>query len=82
MSKKEDIKKEIVSYTADDEQIKITIEGKSAMAFWNHDLKFEAAIALLEIIDEKDFAEDDNWEEYHNYVEKVMEALHIESFRR
>lgn len=82
MSKKEGIKKEIVSYTADDEQIKITIEGKSAMPFWNHDLKFEAAIALLEIIDEKDFAEDDNWEEYHNYVEKVMEALHIESFRR
>lgn len=70
-----------VSYLEDGEKIEITVKGNSSMPFWKHDLKFEAAIALLETVDEKEFAEDDNWEGYHEYVAKVMEALHIENFR-
>lgn len=50
------------------------------MPFWNHDLKFEAAIALLSTVDEKDFAEDGKHEDYHEYVKRVMEALHIPNF--
>ena len=51
------------------------------MPFWNHDLKFVAAIALLGTVNEKDFVEDDKWEDYDEYVARVMEALHIPDFR-
>lgn len=50
------------------------------MPFWNHDLKFEAAIALLSTVDEKDFAEAGIHEAYYEYVRRVMEALHIPDF--
>ena len=82
MKKKESIKKQITGYTENDEKFTITIEGNSSMPFWNHDLSFEAAIALLSIVNEKDFAEDDKWEEYDEYVARVMEALHIPDFRQ
>jgi len=50
------------------------------MPFWNHDLKFEAAIALLSTVDEKDFAEASIHEAYYEYVRRVMEALNIPDF--
>ena len=80
MPKKELIKKQLIATSEDGEQIKVVYEGNSSMPFWNHDLKFEAAIALLTTVDEKDFAENGNWEQYHEYVDKVMEALHIPNF--
>ena len=80
MSKKELIKKQLSGSTESGENITVTIEGNSSMPFWNHDLKFEAAIALLSTVDEKDFAEGDNHEDYYEYVRRVMEALHIPDF--
>ena len=81
MSKKELIKKQLSGSTESGEHITVTIEGNSSMPFWNHDLKFVAAIALLGTVNEKDFVEDDKWEEYDEYVARVMEALHIPDFR-
>lgn len=81
MSKKELIKKKLVATSEEGEEIKISIEGNSTMPFWNHDLKFEAAISLLETVNEKDFDEDDMMEDYDKYVSRVMEALHIPNFR-
>lgn len=51
------------------------------MSLWNYDLTSEAAIALLSIVNEKDFAEDDKWEDYPEYVARVMETLTIPDFR-
>ena len=81
MSKKELIKKQLSGSTESGENITVTIEGNSSMPFWNHDLKFEAPIALLGTVNEKDFVEDDKWEDYDEYVARVMEALHIPDFR-
>ena len=81
MSKKELIKKQLSGSTESGENITVTIEGNSPMPFWNHDLKFVAAIALLGNVNEKDFVEDDKWEDYDEYVARVMEALHIPDFR-
>lgn len=57
------------------------IEGNSSMSIRNHDLTSEAAIALLSIVNEKDFAEDDKWGDYPEYVARVMETLTIPDFR-
>ena len=80
MSKKELIKKQLSGSTESGENITVTIEGNSSMPFWNHDLKFEAAIALLSTVDEKDFAEAGIHEAYYEYVRRVMEALNIPDF--
>ena len=80
MSKKELIKKQLSGSTESGENITVTIEGNSSMPFWNHDLKFVAAIALLSTVDEKDFAEAGIHEAYYEYVRRVMEALHIPDF--
>lgn len=65
---------EIISITSgsvnDDETLKITIEGDSNMPFWNHVLKVNAILSLLNSIDVKQYYED----------KKVQEA--DESFRR
>ena len=81
MSKKEFTKKQLSGYAESGEEISVMIEGNSSMPFWNHDLKFVAAIALLGTVNEKDFVEDDKWEDYDEYVARVMEALHIPDFR-
>lgn len=80
MSDKKFTKLELNGYTEEDEKIAIKIEGDSSMPFWHHDLKFEAAIALLSTVDEKDFAEDGKHDAYYEYVKRVMEALHIPNF--
>ena len=80
MSKKELIKKQLSGSTESGENITVTIEGNSSMPFWNHDLKFEAAIALLSTVDEKDFAEAGDHEAYYEYVRRVMDALNIPDF--
>lgn len=67
-------------YTEEDEKITIKIEGDSSMPFWNHDLKFEAVIALLSTVDEKDFAEDNRHDDYYRYAKKVIESLNLPNF--
>lgn len=53
----------------------ITVEGSSDMPFWKHDLKIEAAMALLDTIDLKDFAEHDMYEKYFKYVHQLKELV-------
>jgi len=80
MPEKKFTKLKINGYNEEDEKILVEVEGDSSMPFWNHDLKFEAAIALLSTVDEKEFAEDGNHDAYYEYVKRVMEALHIPNF--
>ena len=81
MGKKEFVNRKIIGLSGDGDEIKITIEGNTSMPFWNHALKFEAVIALLSTIDEKDFVDGNTWDSYNEYVSEVIDALHIENFR-
>ena len=56
-------------------QLKITIEGYSDLPFWNHDLKLEAALCLLESVDIKHFYEDGKEEAFFKYMERMRESL-------
>lgn len=56
-------------------EIKISIEGYSDMPFWNHDLKIKAAMALLNMVDRKDFAEYNKDEEFFKYIKELRELI-------
>ncbi|MFL9651890.1 hypothetical protein [Exiguobacterium chiriqhucha] len=55
--------------------LKVDVEGESNMPFWNHDLKLDAVIALLESVDMKDFYEDNKHEEFNQYMNEIQELL-------
>jgi hypothetical protein len=56
-------------------EVKVTVEGKTDMPFWNHDLKIKAAIALLETIDYKDYCNDGKENEFHQQLEELQEVI-------
>lgn len=62
-------------------EVGVTVEGETEMPFWNHDLKIRAAIALLESVDYKDFAEDSKEREFEKYLQELEETINaIRSF--
>lgn len=56
-------------------KVKVTIEGKTEMPFWKHDLKLQAVKHLLETVDSKDFYEADKHMEFHQEIEEIKELL-------
>lgn len=59
-------------------ELEISIKGSTELPFWNHDLKFQAALALLETIDRKDFFENNEGKlflEYMNELKGLLDAL-------
>ena len=56
-------------------ELEITIKGEAELKFWKHDLKFKAAIALLETIDRKDFLEAGMLEEFDQFISKVRKTV-------
>ncbi|GAB6422905.1 hypothetical protein bcgnr5372_26850 [Bacillus luti] len=55
--------------------LKISITGPTKIPFWKHDLKIEAAIALLETVDFKDFAENNEADLFFDKMEELQELL-------
>lgn len=60
---------------SDGDSLSMTIEGMSAMPFWLHDLKFMAAISLLESVDYKDFFESGLEVEYEKFVKQLEDLV-------
>ncbi|HCG4536200.1 TPA: hypothetical protein NJY08_005054 [Salmonella enterica subsp. enterica serovar Typhi str. AG3] len=54
--------------------IEITIEGDSNMAFWNHDLKAKAILALLKDIDIKHYDELNRSDEAYKTAEEIIRS--------
>lgn len=67
---KQDTEFEINSHM-NGEKVSINVKGKTEMPFWEHDLKIKAAIALLNTVDFKDFANENKYDEF----EKLMDEL-------
>lgn len=68
----------VLSMESIDEQgveLKVTIEGKTDMPFWKHDLKLKVVKSLLETIDKKDFYEADKDMEFYQEIEEIKELL-------
>lgn len=63
-----------------DDKISVTVKGVSEMPFWHHDLKIEAALALLETVDKKDFYEDNQEELFYKYMDRLREKLEFLQF--
>lgn len=58
------------------ETLKVTVEGTTAMPFWKHDLKLQAALELLETVDRKHFMEDDdNYDLLYKYTNQIRRTL-------
>ncbi|MBR2652235.1 MAG: hypothetical protein IKE75_01130 [Bacilli bacterium] len=57
------------------ENVKGEIEGYSNMPFWNHDLKLEVVLALLNTVDYKDFFESPNYNQLNDYTKQIIEAI-------
>jgi len=55
--------------------LKVTVEGKTDMPFWKHDLKLKVIKSLLETIDKKDFYEADKDMEFYQEIEEIKELL-------
>jgi hypothetical protein len=58
--------------------VRIQLEGKSDMPFWNHDIKLEAVKSLLGTIDRKEFYEvgmDEEFERYMSEIQEILEAV-------
>lgn len=49
----------------------VTVEGKTAMPFWKHDLKLQGALELLETVDRKEFMEEDMYDELIKYINEI-----------
>ncbi|GAB6456155.1 hypothetical protein bcgnr5390_12190 [Bacillus luti] len=72
---KQDTEDNSVCLNMESEDIKISITGPTKIPFWNHDLKIEAAIALLETVDFKDFAENNEADLFFDKMEELQELL-------
>ncbi|MEC5308526.1 hypothetical protein [Bacillus thuringiensis] len=57
------------------ENVKGEIEGYSNMPFWNHDLKLEVVLSLLNTVDYKDFFESPNYNQLNDYTKQIIEAI-------
>lgn len=55
--------------------IKVTVEGKTELPFWQHDLKLRAAIGLLGTVDFKDFADANKEDLYFNLMEELRKTI-------
>lgn len=53
---------------------KVTVEGQSAVPFWNTDLKMKAIIGLIGSVDEKDVIDDP---QQHEKVQKMLRELEL-----
>lgn len=71
MKKKTKSVLETMNFNSDD-KLKITIEGTTEIPFWEHDLKLEAAIALLSTVDTKHFIEDGKYELLEKYTKELL----------
>lgn len=56
-------------------KLEISIKGSTDLPFWNHDLKFQAAVTLLETIDRKDFFEYNKGELFFEYLNELRDLL-------
>lgn len=57
------------------EELSVKVKGLSEMPFWNHDLKIEAALALLSTVDRKEFYEDNQEELFNDYMDQLRETM-------
>lgn len=57
--------------------LKITIEGETAYPLWKHDLRIEAALALLETIDRHHFVERGKVEEFEEYIKNLKDSIEM-----
>lgn len=74
------LKGEKTSFSIEGQDLKIKITGRSKMPFWNHDLKLDAAITLLETVDVKDFYESNQEEMFYEKIKELQNILkHINS---
>jgi len=56
-------------------KLKVTIEGKTDMPFWKHDLKLKAIKKLLVTVDKKDFYEADKDMDFYELIEEIKDLL-------
>lgn len=59
------------------EDIKGEIEGYSNMPYWNHDLKLEAILKLLNTVDQKDFIESQNYNQLDYYTKEIIKMIEV-----
>ncbi|PFS66412.1 hypothetical protein [Bacillus thuringiensis] len=59
------------------ENIKGEIEGYSDMSYWNHDLKLEAILKLLNTVDQKDFLESQNYNQLDYYTKEIIKMIEV-----
>jgi len=62
------------------EEISVSVKGLSEMPFWHHDLKIEAALALLSTVDRKEFYEDNQEDLFNNYMDQLREKMEYLQF--
>jgi hypothetical protein len=72
---KEAAKFQLCSSGENGEVFKISIEGKTEMPSFKHDLKLMAIIALLETVNFQDFIEPDQLEILDEYSTKLISSM-------
>jgi hypothetical protein len=67
----------VMESQSDKEIVKVTVEGKTDMPFWKHDLKLKAALTLIQTVGYKDFFEDGKEDLLEEYYDKLLNALNF-----
>jgi hypothetical protein len=57
------------------EDKKAEIEGYSDMPYWNHDLKLDLFLRLLNTVDEKQFLESQNHDQLDYYTKEMIKMI-------
>ncbi|WP_280771221.1 hypothetical protein [Salipaludibacillus daqingensis] len=63
--------------TSGEVTLHIKMEGETNLPVWKHDLKLDAALALLETVDRHHFIECSRIHEFEEYMEELKDIIEM-----